>query len=128
MQTNTTIIVEPTMEEAINDVIQMAKDDYFKWTGHGRAKTEVDNNMIKEFNEGFRVLDNDRRKFIKIVQVERNGSRRVWGFIMKHDYKHFKRGDILKAAGWNAPALNKPRGNIFNKPYKVSWTGPEYLR
>ena len=61
MQTNTTIIVEPTMEEAINDVIQMAKDDYFKWTGHGRAKTEVDNNMIKEFNE---VIDSWRSDHI----------------------------------------------------------------
>ena len=37
-----------------------------------------------------------------------------------------KRGDILKAASWNAPATNKARGNIFEE-YTVQWTGPLYL-
>jgi hypothetical protein len=63
------------------------------------------------------------KKYIKIIRE--NG---VWGFISKTDFKHFKKGDILKAAGWQAPALNQARGNIFDTDYSVAWTGPHYLR
>ena len=30
------------------------------------------------------------------------------------------------AAGYNAPARNKSRGNIF-EDYSIQWTGPNYL-
>ena len=42
--------------------------------------------------------------------------------------KVFKKGDILKAAGWQAPARNAARGNIFDDDYHVNWTGPLYLK
>ena len=67
------------------------------------------------------------RKFIKVVE----GSR-VWGFIAKVDGVHkglpMLKGDILKAATWNAPAKNS-RGSIFDKEMhkSFSWTGPNYL-
>ena len=48
--------------------------------------------------------------------------------IVKEDFKHFKKGDILKAAGYNAPALNSPRGNVLNGNYPIQWTGPLYLK
>ena len=61
------------------------------------------------------------RKYLKIIS-----DNSVWGFInLKNE--NFKEGDILKAANYNAPALNKPRGNIFNDNYEISWTGPKYL-
>ena len=67
------------------------------------------------------------RKFIKVVE----GSR-VWGFIAKVDGVHkglpMLKGDILKAAGWNAPAKHS-RGSIFDSEMhkSFSWTGPNYL-
>ena len=48
------------------------------------------------------------KKYIKIVQ-----DTGVFCFIAKEDFKHFKKGDILKAAGYNAPALNSARGNVL---------------
>ena len=66
------------------------------------------------------------RKFIKII---RDNS--VWGFVAKSDGTHkgvpMKTGDVLKAAGWSAPAKHT-RGNIFddNQDY-FRWTGPDYL-
>ena len=42
-------------------------------------------------------------------------------------HKKFKKGDILKAAGWNAPARNAARGNILDGGYAINWTGACYL-
>ena len=65
------------------------------------------------------------RKFIKIIR-----DTSVWGFVAKSDGMHkgvpMKTGDVLKAAGWSAPAKHT-RGNIFdNKQDYFSWTGPNY--
>ena len=64
------------------------------------------------------------QKYIKIIRENS-----VWGFIVNTDNdKVFKKGDILKAAGWNAPARNAARGNILDDDYYINWTGPLYLR
>ena len=64
------------------------------------------------------------KKYIKIIR-----DRSVWGFIVNTDNdKEFKKGDILKAARWNAPARNAARGNIIDGGYAVQWTGPMYLK
>ena len=122
-----------TIEQAIQIMIDQAKNDYYNWTtNHGKKDpTDTNKKIIAEYNRGFEVLDNARRKWIKIIEKEDNGSRRVWGFVVKNDCtangRPFKRGDILKAAGWNAPALNRARGNVFVPGYTVRWTGPLYL-
>src|SRR5210317_83262 len=63
------------------------------------------------------------QKYTKVIRE--NG---VFCFIVKEDFKHFKKGDILKAAGFNAPALNSPRGNVLTGNYPIQWTGPLYLK
>ena len=80
------------------------------------------------------------KKYIKIIS---NGSQTsVWGFInisefvkerkMTNEIKKvtFKEGDVLMSAGWNTPALNAPRGNLF-KGYSAqggqNMYGPGYL-
>ena len=44
----------------------------------------------------------------------------------------FKEGDVLKCAGWKTPALNAPRGNLFEgypiPPNSMRIYGPDYLR
>ena len=86
------------------------------------------NNFIKEnirmqaeFAEGLQIAKGGQ-KYMKIL----TGSG-VWGFIVKEDGGKFKKGDILKAAGWNAPAKNAARGNILEGNYPINWTGPLYL-
>lgn len=64
------------------------------------------------------------RRYIRILtDGGPKGQRMAWGFVDKTN------GDILKAAGWKAPAKHA-RGNIFNaNPYEgVSAYGPAYLR
>lgn len=115
-----------TMQEQLNGLIQAIKDDYFKWTSRNGTKelTEVNKNMIAEFNS--KITLKEGQKYIKVI----SGSS-VWGFIAKSDFnkgsKCFSKGDILKAAGWQAPALNAARGNIFDDDYTIQWTGPLYL-
>jgi len=98
--------------------IQILKDaiiaDYARFTKRfSDPETQVSNFADNiTFQEG--------SKYIKVLT---EGS--VWGFINKGN-KKFQVGDLLKAAGRNAPATNKARGNIF-KTYSVAWTGPHYL-
>ena len=71
------------------------------------------------------------QKYIKIITCENGNDRSVWGFINKSNPK-FNEGDILKAAGWRTPALNKARGNIYDgydiDPNSMRIYGPDYLR
>jgi hypothetical protein len=79
---------------------------------------------VTKFKNGFSM--SETKYYYKFIS---DGG--VHSFIVKEDKeirrKAWKKGDILKPAGFNTPALNKPRGNIFGD-YKVRWTGPLYLR
>ena len=91
--------------------------------------------MNQEFKEG--VGYEVGNKYLRVVS-DRKAQASVWGFISMKDFKvkskrktgpdylTFKEGDLFKASGWKKPALNSPRGNIFEN-YSVAWTGPHYL-
>ena len=99
-----------SFDEAMDTLLVKIQENYDKWGG-------MDKKLDLELRPG--------RKFIKVVE----GSR-VWGFIAKVDGVHkglpMKAGDVLKAAGWSAPAKHT-HGNIFddNQDY-FQWTGPNY--
>ena len=112
-----------TLDEGIKNLMAGAKLDYERMSTRngqkeltGYSKEQVDNwdNKTK-IKEG--------KKYIKIVQ-----DTGVFCFIVKEDFKHFVKGDILKAAGYNAPALNSARGNVLTGNYPIRWTGPLYLK
>lgn len=113
------------MNEAITTLIENIKNDYYNWT-YNFAKgelSEINKEMIERFNDG--LCYKEGNKYIKIMK-ENGGC--VWGFVVNtDDDKKFKKGDILKAAGYNAPARNAPRGNILDGGYTIRWTGPLYL-
>ena len=63
-------------------------------------------------------------KYIKVTEKGNSVSM----FIVNTDKdKKFKKGDILKPAGWAAPARNAARGNVLDGGYPINWTGPLYL-
>ena len=112
------------MEKQIEALIEAINADYYDWQNCRMApenRTEIQAKMYDEFVQALRIEEG--RKYIKIIK---QGS--VWGFIQKEDdAKGFRKGDILLAAGYNAPARNKARGNILDGGYKIRWTGPYYL-
>ena len=110
-----------TLDEGIQNLMAGAKEDYTKWsTMGGKELTGYCKEQVDNWDSKTSVRPG--KKYIKIVQE--NG---VFCFIVKEDFKHFKKGDILKAAGFNAPALNQPRGNVLTGNYAIRWTGPLYL-
>ena len=81
-----------------------------------------DQERVEQFANGLEVKEG--KKYMKVIKGLGN-QRCVWGFIVKEDGGKFVKGDILKAAGWAAPALNQARGNNFDD-YNIEWTGPAY--
>ena len=90
--------------------------------------------MIKDYNEFIsteRMQDNfadsfQIRKGQKYIKVINDNSVKCF-IVNTTEDKVFEYGDILKPAGWNAPARNKPRGNVLDGNYLMQWTGPMYL-
>ena len=111
-----------TLEQGVANMMAGAKLDYEKWsTLGGKELTGYSKEQVDNWDSKTSVRNG--KKYIKIVQ-----DTGVFCFIVKEDFKHFKKGDILKAAGYNAPALNAPRGNVLTGNYAIQWTGPLYLK
>ena len=112
-----------TLEQGINNMMAGAKDDYVKMSTSNGKKELVgySKDQVDKWDSLIKVEQG--QKFIRVVRE--NG---VFAFIVKEDFKHFKKGDILKAAGYNAPALNSARGNVLTGNYYIQWTGPLYLK
>ena len=111
-----------TLEEGIKFMMAGAKADYVAMsTSYGKKElTGYSLEQVDNWDNKTKIKNG--KKYIKIVQ-----DTGVFCFIVKEDFKHFKKGDILKAAGYNAPALNSPRGNVLTGNYPIQWTGPLYL-
>ena len=104
---------------ALGELEMRIIEDFKRFATAGGKKDKYHIDRIKDFENELGYLPGT--KYLKITTEHS-----VWGFINLTN-KNFEEGDILKAAGWRAPALNKARGNIFNDNYEISWTGPKYL-
>ena len=110
------------LNDGIANMMAGAKEEYISMsTGYGKrelsgySKEQADNWDSKtKVSMG--------KKYIKVVQE--NG---VFCFIVKEDNGRFKKGDILKPAGYRAPAKNSARGNVLSGNYYIQWTGPLYM-
>jgi len=119
-----------SIDDGINNMLDAAAHDY--------SKAFLADNL----SPTFRTSDDFRNDFIvkvgqKYIKIGRksyyngiyNGKMgQVWGFVVNtDDDAKFKRGDILKAAGFSKPARNAPRGNVLDGGFNIQWTGPLYL-
>ena len=115
-------MIRNQMKTEIKKLIKAIGDDYALWASKAfeanRAAPGYEHAKINEFRNSIWVLEGS--KYLKITT-----GNTVWGFVNKGN-KDFKIGDILKAANWRAPALNRSRGNIF-EDYSIAWTGPHYI-
>ncbi len=106
----------------LDTYLNKIKTDYSNWmirctTADGGKYWTDPTDRIKEFADELETKFGS--KYIKIMS---GGS--AHSFIVNTDKdSKFKKGDILMAASWSAPARNKSRGNIFDNDYRVRWTG-----
>ena len=109
------------LKDGITNMMLGAKNDYIKMsTSGGKELTGYSKEQVDNWDNKTKVSMG--KKYIKIVQ-----DTGVFAFVMKEDSGHLKKGDVLKAAGYNKPALNSARGNVLNGNYHIQWTGPLYM-
>ena len=109
------------LKDGITNMMLGAKNDYIRMsTMGGKELTGYSKEQVDNWDNKTKVIEG--KKYIKIVQ-----DTGVFAFVMKEDSGHLKKGDILKAAGYNKPTLNSARGNVLNGNYHIQWTGPLYM-
>ena len=116
------------MRNEIEKVLEAMREDYRRWSDSSKifnhdAQRRCDE-MIENYCSGLKVEEN--RRYWKITSTNGSGtSRSVNGFIAKAGDKKFREGDMLKAAGWAAPARNFARGNVLDGTglENARWTG-----
>ena len=122
------------MRMEIEKVLEAMREDYKRWsmmtrTVHQNAEEfnraiDIREEMTENYCKGLRVEEN--RRYWKIIGSNGGGSSTsVKGFIVKAGDKKFREGDMLKPAGWAAPARNFARGNVLDGTgvNDVRWTG-----
>ena len=109
------------LKDGITNMMLGAKNDYIRMsTSGGKELTGYSKEQVDNWDNKTKVIEG--KKYIKIVQ-----DTGVFAFVMKEDSGHLKKGDVLKAAGFNKPALNAARGNVLEGNYHIQWTGPLYM-
>ena len=120
-----------TLEQGIANMIEAMTDDFRSWNApvvsslvrHQSAERVSDfaARQVRNFRDCFEVTTG--RKYAKVIHQDS-----VTAFVVLTDTdKKFERGDILKPAGYAAPARNAARGNVLRGGYPINWTGPLYL-
>ena len=121
------------MRIEIEKVLEAMREDYKRWsmmtrTVHQNVEEfnraiDIREEMTEEYCNGLEVTEGSR--YWKIISNDRGGGRSVKGFIAKAGDKKFREGDMLKPAGWAAPARNFARGNVLDGTGfdNARWTG-----
>ena len=105
---------------AVNNLVAAANADYTDRPSGSTSGTIK--KMNDRFTKGWVITKGS--KYIRF----RTADYGTWGFVVNTDNdKLFKKGDLLKPAGYDKPARNKPRGNILDGGFQINWTGPLYL-
>ena len=115
------VYVSENSESVTSGLSKMKAAMIEDYENFGGEMTDIRKRMCAEYAENFTITHG--KKYIKI-----GCKNSVVAFVVGVDNdKKFKKGDILKPAGWAAPARNGARGNILEGNYAINWTGPLYL-
>jgi hypothetical protein len=102
-----------TVDDGIANMLAAANADYENFN--------VSDEMKAEFKEKWVI-----KKGSKYIKISTGGS--AWGFVVNvDDDKKFKKGTLLKCAGYSSPERNGSRGNVLEGGFPINWTGPLYL-
>ena len=115
------------IKDGIKNLIKAANADYCdrSYKEDGKISDHV-LKMQEEFKNGWTIKEG--KKYIGIYKTL-GSQQSIWGGVVKEDGGKFKKGDILKAAGYGTYTMVGAgrRGNVLEGNYSVSWTGANYL-
>ena len=117
-----TVFVNESSESILSGLSKMKAAMIEDYAGFMPPKDEVAKKMNEDYANNLTITYG--KKYIKIT--EKGGGVKAFVVGVDND-KVFKKGDILKPAGYAAPARNAARGNILDGGYPINWTGPLYL-
>ena len=114
------------IQDGIKNLIKAANADYCDSPSYDGSKTKSDLRleMEEKFKNGWKIKNG--KKYIGIYNTI-GTQQSIWGGVVKEDGGKFKKGDILKAAGYKKFAMNAARGNVLEGNFGVVWTGANYL-
>jgi len=120
MTTDFTMIDNDDLRAAIHRFSDFLRADYSKRSEYAASQPDA------------WLPDVPGKNVVRILHVG-PGQKSSYCFIVLRDFerggKQWKKGDILMAAGYKAPAFNKARGNVMVDNYgNATWAGPGYLR
>ena len=113
------------MTERLGELLDHMKSDYRAWADRGPDPHGTRASMYEDFCKSLDFTYG--KKYIKVLRREGDYHSSVCAFIVNTENdKKFAYGDILKPAGWAAPARNFARGSVFDTISMkkcVRWTG-----
>ena len=110
------------MNEAMDAYLDHIRANYKSWRSNSYLSQDTEDEFIREFCDGLVIEPGS--KYLKVVSGRAGSGRSVHSFVCLKDSGKFKKGDILKAASWAAPARNFARGNVLEGNFgSVTWTG-----
>ena len=111
--------------EGLDAMLDHMRSDYkscsdlsSRYDGASESRLAIRDDMVNEYNSS--LTYSMGKKYVKITD-----GRSVKALVVACDNdKKFAYGDILKPAGWKAPARNFRRGNVLDRSFgAVRWTG-----
>ena len=101
--------------EGLDAMLDHMNNDYRGWM---KTDDPIKKRMCSEYHAGLTYYMG--KKYVKVIS-----GNSVCAFVVACDGdKKFMFGDILKPAGWKAPARNFRRGNVLDRSFdRVRWTG-----
>ncbi len=101
--------------EGLDAMLDHMNDSYREWM---KTDDPIKKRMCSEYHASLTYYMG--KKYVKVVTNES-----VCAFVVAcENDKKFEFGDILKPAGWRAPARNFRRGNVLDRTFdRVRWTG-----
>ena len=102
----------------LDSMLDHMRADYAKWSKLGDDPHGTRARMNEEYSASLHYYMG--KKYVKVIS-----GNSVCAFVVACDGdKKFMFGDILKPAGWKAPARNFRRGNVLDRTFdRVRWTG-----